>query len=80
MNTLVELFTPAETANLFKLKRHTIYLFAAEGRIPNIKIGRSLRFRRSDVEEVIAKGFRPAIRQLSDESRTGIFEGSGESK
>ena len=39
----------------------TLYKWAYAGRIPSVKIGRLLRFRRSDLEHLIAAGERPAL-------------------
>ena len=39
----------------------TLYKWAYAGRIPVVKIGRLLRFHRSDLERLIADGERPAL-------------------
>ncbi len=39
----------------------TLYKWAYAGRIPSVRIGRLLRFRRSDIERLIAIGERPAF-------------------
>jgi excisionase family DNA binding protein len=39
----------------------TLYKWAYAGRIPSIRIGRLLRFRRSDLERLITDGERPAV-------------------
>jgi excisionase family DNA binding protein len=39
----------------------TLYKWAYEGRIPSVKIGRLTRFRRSDLDRLIAEGERPAL-------------------
>ena len=52
----------AEAATLLGLRSpRTLYKWAYAGRIPSVKIGRLVRFRRSDVERLIAKGERPAF-------------------
>jgi len=39
----------------------TLYKWAYAGRISSVRIGRLLRFRRSDLEDLIANGERPAF-------------------
>ena len=51
-----------EAAVLLGLKSpRTLYKWAYAGRIPSVRIGRLLRFRRSDLERLIANGERPAF-------------------
>jgi len=51
-----------EAAVLLGLKSpRTLYKWAYAGRIQSVKIGRLLRFRRSDLERLIANGERPAF-------------------
>jgi len=50
-----------EAAELLGLKSpRTLYKWAYAGRIPSVKLGKLLRFRRSDLERLIADGERPA--------------------
>ena len=52
----------AEAAATLGLKSpRTLYKWAYAGRIPSIRIGRLLRFRRSDLEHLIADGERLAF-------------------
>ena len=52
----------AEAAATLGLKSpRTLYKWAYAGRIPSVRIGRLLRFRRSDLECLIASGERPAF-------------------
>ncbi len=52
----------AQAAAVLGLKSpRTLYKWAYAGRIPSVKIGRLLRFRRSDLERLIADGERPAF-------------------
>ncbi len=52
----------AEAAATLGLKSpRTMYKWAYAGRIPSVRIGRLLRFRRSDLERLIANGERPAF-------------------
>lgn len=49
----MELLTVKEVAELLKLKPGKIYELKAEHKIPYVKIGGALRFRRSDIESWI---------------------------
>ena len=54
-----------EAAGLLGLKSpRTLYKWAYAGRIPSVKIGKLLRFRRSDLNGLIAAGERPAFATL----------------
>ena len=44
----------ADVARLLKVKKRTIYEWAAEGHLPSIRIGRTVRFRRADIEALLA--------------------------
>jgi excisionase family DNA binding protein len=59
-----DLLTPAEAASLLRWTVSTIYSAASRRKLPSIKVGRSLRFRRSDLEKIIKAGLRPALRPL----------------
>ena len=48
------LYTPAEAADLLKIGKTKLYEEKAYGRIKHVKIGRALRFARSDLEDYIA--------------------------
>ncbi len=52
-NALERLYTAEQVAELFSLKRKTIYGWAEQGRIPCYKIGKALRFRESELREFI---------------------------
>lgn len=47
--------TPAECAELLALKLSTIDALVHQKRIPHVKLGRALRFRREDIEEWIER-------------------------
>ncbi len=51
---LEEIITPAEVASLLRIHVKTVYRLAEEGLIPGKKIGRSWRFRKSSVLELIS--------------------------
>ena len=44
------LLTPDDVAALLGIRRSTIYDLARTGRIPHLKVGRALRFLRTDLE------------------------------
>jgi len=51
-----------EAAAVLGLKSpRTLYKWAYAGRLPSVKIGKLLRFRRSDLDRLIAVGDRPAF-------------------
>ncbi len=50
-----EIITPIEVASLLRIHVKTVYRLAEEGVIPGKKIGRSWRFRRSSVLELISR-------------------------
>ena len=49
-----EIMTPAEVAELLRLHIKTVYKLAEKGEIPGQRIGRSWRFMRGDVVELVA--------------------------
>jgi len=44
------LLTPAEAANILRVKLNTLYTWAYRRQIPSLKVGKLLRFRRQDLE------------------------------
>jgi excisionase family DNA binding protein len=46
--------TPSEVADLLKIHLKTVYKLAEKGVIPGNRIGRSWRFSRSDVMELVS--------------------------
>ena len=48
---LAEVLTPTEAATLLKVRPSWIYEAARTGRLPYLKLGRHLRFLRSDLEQ-----------------------------
>ncbi len=50
-----EIMTVRSVADFLKVTERTIYRLAAEAQIPSFKVGGSWRFRRSDLEEWMAK-------------------------
>jgi len=49
------LLRPAEAAKLLSLGESTVYRMAANGELPAVRIGRTVRFRRADLVELIDK-------------------------
>lgn len=49
-----EIMTPSEVASLLKIHLKTVYKLAERGVIPGNRIGRSWRFSRSDVLELVS--------------------------
>ena len=47
--------TVEDVCELLKLSRNTVYKLAKDGELPSYKVGRQLRFSRTDVETVLAK-------------------------
>jgi len=48
------LLTAPEVAAIVRVNKATIYRWAKAGRLPMITIGETIRFRRADVERLIA--------------------------
>ena len=46
--------TADDVARLFKVGRRTVYEWSASGALPSVRIGRTVRFRRSDIEALLA--------------------------
>jgi excisionase family DNA binding protein len=67
--------TPSEVAGLLKIHLKTVYKLAEKGVIPGNRIGRSWRFSRNDVLELVSS--REAGEQVNGQvanSRNGISE------
>ena len=60
-NPTPDLYTPAEAAQYLRWTLSTVYSAASRRKIPSVKIGRSLRFRRADLEKLVKAGYRPAL-------------------
>jgi excisionase family DNA binding protein len=56
-----QLLTADEVAELLRLPVSTIYDLARTGRLPHRKIGRALRFSRSDLEAHLAERCRATL-------------------
>ena len=56
-----------EAAALLSVKPATLYQWAYQRRIPHVKLmGRSLRFRYRDLEQLMDAGYQPALRSLAE--------------
>jgi len=62
-----KLLTPREAAETLGLQISTLYRWCWERKIPSVKIGAALRFRETDIEQLVNNGYRP--------SRTSSHEG-----
>ena len=49
-----EIMTPSEVATLLKIHLKTVYKLAEKGAIPGSRIGRSWRFSRNDVLQLVS--------------------------
>jgi excisionase family DNA binding protein len=56
-----QLLTAVEVAELLRLPVSTIYDLARTGRLPHLRIGRALRFSRSDLEVHLAERCRAQV-------------------
>jgi excisionase family DNA binding protein len=54
IHAMEEIMTPSEVASLLKIHLKTVYKLAEKGIIPGNRIGRSWRFSRSDVLELVS--------------------------
>jgi excisionase family DNA binding protein len=55
MNGQGDLLTPQEVAAMFRMKAERVMEWARQGLLPRVKMGKFVRFRRSDVEAFIAR-------------------------
>jgi excisionase family DNA binding protein len=64
--------TPSEVASLLKIHLKTVYKLAEKGIIPGNRIGRSWRFSRSDVLELVST---KALTDVADEAPRAAVAG-----
>lgn len=69
-----EIMTPSEVAALLKIHLKTVYKLAEKGVIPGSRIGRSWRFSRSDVLELVSTT-KPVNLSTDDDSRIAAAGG-----
>jgi excisionase family DNA binding protein len=60
-----EIMTTKQVAEYLKLHEITVCKYAAEGKIPAIRIGRVWRFDKEAIDRWIAEGTAPAIKMES---------------
>jgi excisionase family DNA binding protein len=58
------LITVKEVADYLKLKEQTVYLLARQNKIPSLKVGGSLRFRKSQIDAWLHSGFNTSSNQI----------------
>ena len=51
-----KVFNVRETADCFKVSRHTIRQWFYQGRLPGLKLGRRVLFKESTIEAIIQSG------------------------
>ena len=69
-----EIMTPSEVAGLLKIHLKTVYKLAEKGVIPGNRIGRSWRFSRSDVLELVSSRQMEAGDQVNGHGANGAAE------
>lgn len=57
-------YTVQEAAVYLKLGKGTVYKLLREGRIPHSRLGKSIRFRREDLDAYIAENTAKAYRKI----------------
>ena len=75
-NGLERLYTADQVAELFSLKKKTIYGWAEQGRIPCYKFGKALRFRESELREFI-EGSRIPLTDSETQIRVRVKQREG---
>jgi len=66
-----QIMTTKELADYLKLHVITICKYAADGKIPAIRIGRVWRFDRDAIDKWIGEGTPPPVQAASKEARKG---------
>ena len=69
---MAQIMTTKELAEYLKLHGITICKYAADGRIPAIRIGRVWRFDKDAIDKWIGEGTAPASKVGSKESGKGM--------
>ncbi|MEW5975543.1 MAG: response regulator [Acidobacteriota bacterium] len=67
------LITVKEVADYLKLKEQTVYLLARQNKIPSLKVGGSLRFRKSQIDAWLS-GTAEAVRSQTGRDRVLIVD------
>ena len=69
---MAQIMTTKELAEYLKLHGITICKYAAQGRIPAIRIGRVWRFDKDTIDKWIGEGTPPLIKMGSKEAGKGV--------
>ena len=65
------LLTPRQAAQKLGVSRSTLYHWAQERRLPTVRLfGSGLRFRESDLDRLISRSVRPALREIGKVAAT----------
>ncbi len=67
-----ELMKIEEVAEYLYLKKQTIYGFTSRRKIPYIKIGRRVYFKRSEIDEFLNKGRRKTAAEIQEEANLNL--------
>lgn len=70
-----EIMTPSEVAALLKIHLKTVYKLAERGVIPGNRIGRSWRFSRSDVLELVSSKSMSLSDNGENDSKASVLVG-----
>jgi excisionase family DNA binding protein len=70
-----EIMTPSEVAALLKIHLKTVYKLAERGVIPGNRIGRSWRFSRSDVLELVSSKSMGLSENVDNDSKASAVAG-----
>ncbi len=70
-NTLLNV---KQVARYLQLKESTIYSWAQDGKIPAIKIGRTWRFRRSDLDAWLARHLQGEAGVTNEDAAAGMVQ------
>lgn len=71
------LLDPDEAAAYLCQAKATLYAKVSRRQIAFVKVGRSLRFRKADLDKLIRQGYHPALRPLPALEDPGDAEGGG---
>jgi excisionase family DNA binding protein len=50
---ILPLLTPAQVAHLLQVHQATIYAWAADEKLPCVRIGKAVRFRQADIKRIM---------------------------
>jgi excisionase family DNA binding protein len=70
-----EFLTVAEIAAILKLNQQTVRNWIDRGELPAVHVGRRVRIKRSDFDQLIEAGYRGSTSRLESASGIGIWDG-----